>query len=35
LLTEFAGEPLLGGGAPVGRVRPVRALDPLPLPAGA
>ncbi|MEU9733933.1 asparaginase [Streptomyces sp. NPDC048002] len=28
LLTEFAGEPLLGGGRPVGRVRPVRALDP-------
>ncbi|MFF0223023.1 asparaginase [Streptomyces sp. NPDC004629] len=35
LLTRFAGEPLLGGGAPVGRVRPVRALDPLPLPARA
>nr|WP_202468857.1 asparaginase [Streptomyces sp. SID2888] len=28
LLTEFAGEPLLGGGEPVGAVRPVRALDP-------
>ncbi|MEU3845324.1 asparaginase [Streptomyces sp. NPDC028635] len=29
LLTAFAGEPLLGGGAPVGEVRPVRALDPV------
>ncbi|GAB2728535.1 asparaginase [Streptomyces bullii] len=29
LLAEFAGEPLLGGGEPVGGVRPVRALDPL------
>ncbi|WP_327312534.1 asparaginase [Streptomyces sp. NBC_01235] len=29
LLTEFAGEPLLGGGEPVGCVRPVRALDPV------
>lgn len=28
-LTELAGEPLLGGGRPVGRVRPVRALDPV------
>ncbi|KPI20421.1 L-asparaginase II [Actinobacteria bacterium OK074] len=28
-LTDFAGEPLLGGGEPVGSVRPVRALDPL------
>lgn len=28
LLTEFAGEPLLGGGRPVGEVRPVRALEP-------
>ncbi|MFD9004933.1 asparaginase [Streptomyces sp. NPDC059582] len=28
-LAEFAGEPLLGGGRPVGSVRPVRALDPL------
>jgi L-asparaginase II len=28
-LTGFAGEPLLGGGRPVGSVRPVRALDPL------
>ncbi|MEU6591304.1 asparaginase [Streptomyces sp. NPDC046881] len=31
LLTEFAGEPLLGGGEPVGCVRPVRALDPVPV----
>ncbi|MCC5477916.1 asparaginase [Streptomyces barringtoniae] len=30
LLTEFAGEPLLGGGEPVGCVRAVRALDPVP-----
>ncbi|MER5427672.1 asparaginase [Streptomyces sp. NPDC002588] len=29
LLTEFAGEPLLGGGEPVGSVRPARALDPV------
>ncbi|MEV0737966.1 asparaginase [Streptomyces sp. NPDC050549] len=29
-LAEFAGEPLLGGGEPVGCVRPVRALDPVP-----
>ncbi|MGC0333788.1 L-asparaginase II [Streptomyces sp. SAI-170] len=29
LLTAFAGEPLLGGGVPVGSVRPVRALDPV------
>ncbi|MET7606004.1 asparaginase [Streptomyces avermitilis] len=28
-LAEFAGEPLLGGGRPVGSIRPVRALDPL------
>ncbi|MEV0183263.1 asparaginase [Streptomyces sp. NPDC050625] len=35
LLTEFAGEPLLGGGEPVGCVRPVRALDPVQLPACA
>ncbi len=35
LLTEFAGEPLLGGGEPVGRVRVVRALDPVPLTACA
>ncbi|ARP73536.1 asparaginase [Streptomyces pluripotens] len=31
LLTGFAGEALLGGGEPVGRVRVVRALDPSPL----
>lgn len=35
LLTGFAGEPLLGGGEPVGSVRPVRALDPVELPACA
>ncbi|MFR0354534.1 asparaginase [Streptomyces sediminimaris] len=35
LLTGFAGEPLLGGGEPVGCVRPVRALDPAPLTACA
>ncbi|MFG2352404.1 asparaginase [Streptomyces sp. NPDC048521] len=35
LLTQFAGEPLLGGGEPVGCVRPVRALDPVPLTACA
>ncbi|MEW2515209.1 asparaginase [Streptomyces sp. NPDC046870] len=35
LLTEFAGEPLLGGGKPVGRVRAVPALDPVPLTACA
>ncbi|MEV0175856.1 asparaginase [Streptomyces sp. NPDC050803] len=29
LLVEFAGEALLGGGVPVGAVRPVRALDPV------
>ncbi|MGW2613775.1 asparaginase [Streptomyces sp. NPDC001500] len=29
LLAGFAGEPLLGGGVPVGCVRPVRALDPV------
>ncbi|MFC6066496.1 asparaginase [Streptomyces ochraceiscleroticus] len=28
LLTGFAGEPMLGGGRPVGSVRPVPALDP-------
>ncbi|AQS72374.1 asparaginase [Streptomyces pactum] len=31
LLTEFAGAPLLGGGEPVGCLRPVPALDPAPL----
>ena len=35
LLTGFAGEPLLGGGEPVGCVQAVRALDPLPLTACA
>ncbi|MQY37492.1 hypothetical protein SRB17_54960 [Streptomyces sp. RB17] len=35
LLTEFSGEPLLGGGEPVGCVRAVRALDPVELPACA
>ncbi|MET8770372.1 asparaginase [Streptomyces sp. NPDC004658] len=35
LLVEFAGEPLLGGGEPVGCVRAVRALDPVPLTACA
>ncbi|MFF0789322.1 asparaginase [Streptomyces spiralis] len=35
LLTEFAGEPLLGGGVPVGRVRPAGTLQPLPEPACA
>ncbi|MGW5329158.1 asparaginase [Streptomyces sp. NPDC004009] len=34
-LAAFAGEPLLGGGQPVGRVRPVPALDPAPLPTCA
>ncbi|MFI6334943.1 asparaginase [Streptomyces sp. NPDC050535] len=34
-LTEFAGLPLLGGGAVVGSVRPARALDPLTPRAGA
>ncbi|MFF5978813.1 asparaginase [Streptomyces olindensis] len=29
LLSEFQGEPLLGGGREVGRVRPVRSLEPL------
>ncbi|MGW3289343.1 asparaginase [Streptomyces sp. NPDC001002] len=29
LLAEFAGEPLLGGGEPVGCVRVVRSLDPV------
>ncbi|MGF1239166.1 asparaginase [Streptomyces sp. 2-6] len=32
-LTEFAGEPLLGGGEPVGCVRPVGALSPEALPS--
>ncbi|MFJ6986849.1 MULTISPECIES: asparaginase [unclassified Streptomyces] len=31
LLSAFAGEPLLGGGRPVGSVRPVRSLDPVPV----
>lgn len=35
LLAGFAGETLLGGGEPVGRVRPVRALAPAPLTARA
>ncbi|WP_097257646.1 asparaginase [Streptomyces sp. Ag109_G2-15] len=35
LLTEFGGEPLLGGGQRVGCVRAVRALDPVSLPACA
>ncbi|MET9732099.1 asparaginase [Streptomyces sp. NPDC006458] len=35
LLTAFAGEPLLGGGQPVGSVRAVRALDRLPLESAA
>ncbi|MBX7550821.1 asparaginase [Streptomyces sp. NPDC004232] len=35
LLTEFAGESLLGGGKPVGCVRAVRALDPVSQPACA
>ncbi|MET9411870.1 asparaginase [Streptomyces sp. NPDC002935] len=34
-LAEFAGAPLLGGGAVVGRVHPARALDPLSRPAYA
>lgn len=29
LLTGLAGAPLLGGGRPVGHIRPVRALDPV------
>ncbi|MDI9833151.1 asparaginase [Streptomyces sp. KAU_LT] len=32
-LTEFRGEALLGGGREVGRVRPVTALEPTPVPA--
>jgi len=35
VLASFAGEPLLGGGEPVGCVRAVRALDPVPLSACA
>ncbi|WP_431987055.1 asparaginase [Streptomyces griseoflavus] len=35
LLAAFAGEPLLGGGRPVGEVRPVPALDPVRAPACA
>ncbi|QDI67684.1 asparaginase [Streptomyces calvus] len=35
LLTRFGGQPLLGGGRPVGSVRPVRALDPVTIPARA
>lgn len=35
LLVGFVGEPLLGGGKPVGAVRTVRALDPLPRAASA
>ncbi|MFF8594154.1 asparaginase [Streptomyces sp. NPDC015220] len=35
LLTGFAGEPLLGGGEPVGCVRPADALSPAPLTACA
>ncbi|MFM9445684.1 asparaginase [Streptomyces acidiscabies] len=34
-LTAFAGEPLLGGGEPVGEIRAVRALDPVSFPACA
>jgi L-asparaginase II len=33
LLAGFAGEPLLGGGEPVGRVQPVHALDAVQLSA--
>lgn len=33
LLEEFGGEVLLGGGRPVGEVRPVRALDSVSAPA--
>ncbi|GAB7064600.1 asparaginase [Streptomyces mexicanus] len=35
LLTDFAGEVVLGGGEPVGRVRPVPALDDTSVPACA
>src|SRR5690242_13925388 len=34
-LTEFRGEALLGGGQPVGCVRPARSLDPVVVPACA
>ncbi|MFF3615243.1 asparaginase [Streptomyces sp. NPDC002580] len=34
-LAEFAGAPLLGGGAVVGHVRPTRSLDPLARPRAA
>ncbi|MDQ8701146.1 asparaginase [Streptomyces sp. LHD-70] len=34
-LTEFAGQPLLGGGRPVGSIRPLRALAPVTLPTCA
>ncbi|MFJ3670810.1 asparaginase [Streptomyces sp. NPDC090106] len=34
-LVEFRGETLLGGGEPVGCVRPVRSLEPVPFPACA
>ncbi|GAA0683549.1 asparaginase [Kitasatospora atroaurantiaca] len=35
LLGAFTGEPMLGGGRPVGSVRPVSALDPLTAPTAA
>ncbi|MER5505426.1 asparaginase [Streptomyces sp. NPDC002766] len=35
VLTEFRGEALLGGGQPVGCVRPARSLDPVVVPACA
>ncbi|MBP0451577.1 asparaginase [Kitasatospora sp. RG8] len=35
LLTGFAGEPITGGGRPVGGVRPVAALDPSAVPTPA
>lgn len=35
LLAEFGGEALLGGGRPVGEVRPVRALEPVSAPSWA
>ncbi|MFJ5712511.1 asparaginase [Streptomyces sp. NPDC093105] len=34
-LTGFQGEPLLGGGRPVGHIRPVPALTPVTTPTGA